>query len=255
MSQTYDDKGVHTPVTVLDIGPCIVAQVKTVEKDGYAAVQLGYGEKKNASRANVGHGRNSFTGKQGRTFRYIKEARLASVDGIKIGSTVDPNSFVIGEHVQVTGWSKGRGFTGVVKRHHFHGHPPTHGHKDQERMPGSIGAGGVQHVFKGIRMAGRMGNEQVTVKNLTVVKIDEFARELWVKGAVPGSPNGLVIIAGIGEMKFLVPQHNSTEKKVVETTADSDLSEEARSKNQEAGETQVADSASDNVPIEQPTAT
>lgn len=202
MTQVHDEKGAVKPVTLLSVGPCIVTQVKTHTKDGYNAIQFGFGEKRSLSRALRGHMKGAFMGKDGRGFKFLKEARVKTVDGIERGSSIDVSSFTIGDTVQVTAWSKGRGFTGVVKRHHFHGHPTTHGHKDQTRMPGSIGAGGNQHVFKGLRMAGRMGNEQVTVKNLEVVAIDSEKGILTIKGAVPGSRNGLVIIRGDGEMIF-----------------------------------------------------
>ena len=202
MTQVHDEKGAVKPVTVLAVGPCTVTQVKTNEKDGYTAIQFGFGEKRSVSRALRGHAKGVFTGKDGRGFKFLKEARCEKVDGVERGSSVDIASFIVGEKIQVTAWSKGRGFTGVVKRHHFHGHPSTHGHKDQERMPGSIGAGGNQHVFKGMRMAGRMGNDQVTVKNLEVVSVDPEKGLLMVRGAVPGSRNGLVIVQGSGDMTF-----------------------------------------------------
>lgn len=194
MTQTHDQHGAAVPLTVLHADPCVVTQIKTREKDGYSAIQYGTGERRRASRAARGHAKGVFAGKDGRGFEQLKEARVESTDGVTRGSTVDVSQFVPGDVVQVTAWSKGRGFTGVVKRHHFHGHPPTHGHKDQERMPGSIGAGGNQHVFKGVRMAGRKGNEQVTVKNLKVVSIDPEKGILTLKGAVPGARNGFVIV-------------------------------------------------------------
>ncbi len=202
MTQVYDDKGFHTPVTVLRVGPCVVTQVKTVGHDGYNAVQIGCGEKKRGSRALRGHLKNLVKESGAQVFAHLKEARLESVDGIERGDLLDLSSFAAGDHVDVVGTSKGKGFAGVVKRHHFHGHPPSHGHKDQERMPGSIGAGGNQHVFKGVRMAGRMGGERVTVKDLVVIKVDASLGELWLNGALPGSPNSLVIVTGAGEMKF-----------------------------------------------------
>lgn len=201
MTQAHDANGAVVPLTVLSAGPCVVTQIKTADTDGYSAIQFGFGERRRASRAVRGHEKGVFTGKDGRGFQYLKEARVAS-DGVERGSVIDVSMFVPGDTVQVTAWSKGRGFTGVVKRHHFHGHPPTHGHKDQERMPGSIGAGGVQHVFKGVRMAGRTGNQQVTVKNLSVIAVDAEKRLLTLKGAVPGARNGFVIVRGEGEMKF-----------------------------------------------------
>lgn len=205
MTQVHSANGAVKPVTVLRVGPCFVTQIKTVEKDGYTATQFGYAEKRNVSRALRGHEKGIFTGKDGRGFQFIKELRGDAANDAARGSGVTASSFVAGDIVQVTAWSKGRGFTGVVKRHHFHGHPTSHGHKDQERMPGSIGAGGNQHVFKGLRMAGRMGNEQVTVKNLEVVSVDAEKGLIMVKGAVPGCRNGLVIVQAPGEMSYESP--------------------------------------------------
>lgn len=202
MTQTHDQQGAVVPLTVLSAGPCVVTQVKTREKDGYSAIQFGYGERRRASRAERGHAKGVFAGKDGRGFQHVREARIAATDGVERGNMIDVSLFSPGDTVQVTAFSKGRGFTGVVKRHHFHGHPPTHGHKDQERMPGSIGAGGNQHVFKGVRMAGRMGNEQVTVKNLNVISVDAEKKLLILRGAVPGARNGLVIVQGEGDMAF-----------------------------------------------------
>lgn len=194
MTQTYASTGEVVPVTSVKVGPCAVTQVKTLQKDGYAAVQIGFGEKRNASRAHRGHVKQAFAGKEGRGFKFLKEGRMEVGDEVKKGDSIDITSFAVGEKVNVVGDSKGRGFAGVVKRHHFHGHPPTHGHKDQERMPGSIGAGGNQHVFKGVRMAGRMGNARITVKNLEIISIDAEEGIMRLKGAVPGARNGLVIL-------------------------------------------------------------
>jgi large subunit ribosomal protein L3 len=204
MKQQYADNGSVVPLTIIQAGPCVVSQVKTVEKDGYNAIQLGFGEKKKASKPVAGHVRG-LSLKEGRGFACVKEMRLNTpvADGAR-GDRVDVTSFSPGDVVDVTGTSKGRGFAGVVKRHHFHGHPTTHGHKDQERMPGSIGSGGVQHVFKGKRMAGRMGGEQVTVKKLSVVSVDPEHNTIAIHGAIPGARNGLVVIvAREGDMKFL----------------------------------------------------
>lgn len=212
MKQVYDEKGSVKPVTEITLGSCVVTQIRTKEKDGYTAVQIGFGEKRKVSKALRGHFKGSFTGKDGRGFQYVKEQRLETVNGIEKGAILDTSSFVVGDRVTVISQSKGKGFAGVVKRHHFHGHPSTHGHKDQERMPGSIGAGGNQHVFKGVRMAGRMGNDRVTVKNLEIIGLDTDNGVLLVKGAVPGARNGLVIIQADGEMKFKTEAHESEQK-------------------------------------------
>ena len=204
MTQVYGEKGDLIPVTAVKVGPCVVTQVKTTERDGYDALQMGYGEKKNVSMAVRGHVGDVFTGREGRGFKFLKEFRTnASISDAAKGAMVDISSFAVGDVVAVTGTSKGKGFAGVVKRHHFRGHPTSHGHKDQERMPGSIGAGGIQHVFKGQRMGGHMGDEQVTVKGLPIISLDVEAGIVYVKGAVPGARNGMLILAvEKGEMVF-----------------------------------------------------
>lgn len=204
MTQLHTDSGAVVPVTIVQAGPCVVSHVKITERDGYEAIQLCFGEKKSARKSQRQHvaGLPGIT--PGRGAAFVKEMRSgAPISGAKRGSVVTVESFSVGDHVSVTGRSKGRGFAGVVKRHHFHGHPKTHGHKDQERMPGSIGSGGVQHVFKGQRMAGRMGNVQVTVHDLEIMAVDVPNNQLLVKGAVPGSPNSFItIVSKEGELAY-----------------------------------------------------
>jgi len=187
MTQTWTEKGRVVPITVIEAGPCTVAQIKTKERDGYGAVQFGFGTKKHLTKPMKGHL------KELPALRALREFR-GDPGELRRGDTLDVSVFSPGDIVKVTGISKGKGFQGVVKRHGFHGHPSTHGHKDQERMPGAIGAGGVQHVRKGQRMAGRMGGERVTVRNLKIVAIDKEKNRLLVKGAVPGARNSLVMI-------------------------------------------------------------
>ncbi|KKS92874.1 MAG: 50S ribosomal protein L3 [Parcubacteria group bacterium GW2011_GWE2_43_12] len=134
----------------------------------------------------------------GKNLRHLKEFRIEKGE-FSVGQVLDVTQFAPGDVINVTGWSKGKGFQGVVKRHGFHGHPSSHGHKDQARMPGSIGAGGVQHVRKGMRMAGRMGDAQVTISNLRVVEIRPETNELVVKGAVPGARHGLLLIKSVAD--------------------------------------------------------
>lgn len=189
MSRTFREDGAVVPVTTLRVDEAAVTQVKTKERDGYAAVQVGSGSVKRLNQPAAGHLKP--TGKQ---FRHLREFRTEDV--YEVGQAVDLSQFKPGDEVQVTGWSKGRGFQGVVKRHHFHGHPSTHGHKDQLRMPGSIGAGGVQHVRKGMRMAGHMGDARVTVRHLEVVAVNAERHELVVKGAVPGARGSLLLVRG-----------------------------------------------------------
>lgn len=201
MTQFFGPDGKVQPVTEICAAPNRVTFIKTKEKDGYEALQLGFGEKKHASKALAGHIRGVAPAREGSTFLHIKEVRT-DVAGVERGDIVDVSLFSEGDIVDAIGWSKGRGYTGVVKRHGFHGQKSSHGHKDQERMPGSIGAGGVQHVFKGKRMAGHMGDARVTIKNLKVVRVDLENNKIYVKGGVPGSFNGLVLLRMPGAMTF-----------------------------------------------------
>lgn len=184
----FGENGSMIPVTLVQVGPCIVTQIKTQEHDGYTAVQLGFGAKSHLNKTEAGHLKDLTP------VRHLCEFRLAdqSNSNLKRGDTIEASIFQPGDMVEVSGVSKGKGFQGVVKRHHFHGHPTSHGHKDQARMPGSIGAGGVQHVLKGRRMAGHMGSDRVTVKNLRIVEVRDGI--LAIKGAIPGPRNGLVEI-------------------------------------------------------------
>ncbi|KKT13443.1 MAG: 50S ribosomal protein L3 [Parcubacteria group bacterium GW2011_GWA1_43_27] len=194
MSRTFQEDGTVVPVTVLQAGPCLVTQVKDKAKDGYQAIQVGFDENKRpATKARAGHLKPV-----GKNLRHLKEFRIEKGE-FSVGQVLDVTQFAPGDVINVTGWSKGKGFQGVVKRHGFHGHPSSHGHKDQARMPGSIGAGGVQHVRKGMRMAGRMGDAQVTISNLRVVEIRPETNELVVKGAVPGARHGLLLIKSVAD--------------------------------------------------------
>lgn len=195
MSQVWTDDGSVIPVTVVDAGPVVVTQVKTSDgKDGYDAVQVGYGSKKESklSKALRGH----FKGFG--NFRYVKEFRLK--DGEKhewnVGDTIDVSVFSEGDIVRVSGTSKGKGFQGVVKRHGFAGGPRSHGQKHSEREPGSIGATGPQRVLKGLKMAGRMGGDRVTVKNLKIIGVDKENNKLLISGALPGRRGTLLEIIG-----------------------------------------------------------
>ena len=189
MTQVFAEDGVVTAVTAIEAGPCTVTQVKTKTKEGYDAVQLGFGEAKRLNRPEKGHLK-----KLG-LYRRLREFRIEDASEIQLGQSVDVGIFHPGDLVDVTGTSKGKGFAGVVKRHHFAGGPKTHGQSDRHRAPGSIGAGtDPGRVLKGLKMAGHMGNERVTVKKLEVVKADPERNLLLVKGAVPGARNGLLII-------------------------------------------------------------
>lgn len=195
MTQDFLPTGAQVPVTVVEAGPCVVTQVKTKERDGYAALQIGFGSRRATTKAMTGHlaTRRPTAG----NFRWLREFHV-DAPTVEMGATFDCAQFAVGEKVIVTGTGKGKGFQGVVKRHHFRGHPKTHGHKDQERMPGSIGSrrqrGGV--IERGKRMAGHMGDARITIKNLEVMKVNTEQNELWLKGSIPGARNGLILIRG-----------------------------------------------------------
>ena len=191
MSQRFKENGTVVPVTLLEAGPCVVTQVRTKEKDGYDAVQVGFTEDKKPNKPAKGHAKEA-----GKTFKILREFRIEEPTDLKVGDVISAATFVAGEFVSAQGISKGKGFQGVVKRWGFRGGPATHGHKDNLRMPGSIGAGGVQHVLKGLKMGGRMGGDTVTVKNLEVIEIDAAKGIIAVKGAVPGARGTEIAIIG-----------------------------------------------------------
>lgn len=205
MTQIFNEDGAVVPVTVVEAGPCQVTQVKTMAKDGYLAAQIGFMEKKKLLKPILGHLKGF------KKFRYLKEFKIDEDQTIDKGQEITVKYFELGENIKVTGISKGKGFQGVVKRHGFKGSPASHGHKDQLRMPGSIGATDAARVFKGKRMAGRMGTDQVTVANLEIVKIDEEKNLLYIKGAVPGARNGLIMIRAEGELVAETPKAESAE--------------------------------------------
>ncbi|MFM8530067.1 MAG: 50S ribosomal protein L3 [Ilumatobacteraceae bacterium] len=190
MTQMFDEAGVVHPVTVVEAGPCVVTQVKTEEKDGYTALQLGFGLSKRLNKPEQGH--RAASGFQSRTLREVKADDVAE---FTVGQVLKADVFENGEVVDVTGTSKGRGFQGGVKRHGFSGGPRTHGQSDRLRAPGSIGSSATPgRVFKGLRMAGHMGVDKVTVRNLQILRVDTERNLLLIKGSVPGPNNGLVII-------------------------------------------------------------
>ncbi len=198
MTQIFLDNGLVVPVTKVVAGPCPVVQVKQLENNTNS-VQLGFDETKDWRLKKPQAGRL----KGLPNVATVRDFAFEKTDGIDRGDMVTVDTFVVGDIVTVIGTSKGKGFAGVVKRHHFRGGPASHGHKDNLRAPGSIGAGGVQRVFKGMRMAGRMGGERVTVKNLEIVAIKPETNELYIKGAVPGGRNGLLLISAPGELKVM----------------------------------------------------
>ena len=193
MGQIFGDDGKVEALTAIEAGPCVVTQVKTTDKEGYNAAQLGFGESKRLNSPQKGHLK-----KLGQ-FRHLQEFRLADTKKIKVGDKIDVSLFKEGDLVNVTGVSKGKGFAGVVKRHHFAGGPKTHGQSDRHRAPGSIGATtSPGRVLKGMRMAGHMGNNRVTVSHLQVYKTDPERNLLLIRGAVPGAKNGLLLIKKAG---------------------------------------------------------
>ena len=191
MTQIIGEDGVATPVTLIQAGPVTVTQVKTVETDGYNAVQVAYGEGKNLSKAVAGHVKSAKVSPQ-----TLREFRVEDASNYKVGDIIDVSAFALGDVVDATGTSKGKGFAGTVKRHNFNTSKSTHGGNGNVRKPGSIGSMYPQKVFKGKRMAGRMGHERVTVKNLEVAYVDATNNLIGLKGAVPGPRKGLVVIGG-----------------------------------------------------------
>ena len=208
MTQVWKNE-VVIPVTKVKLEPGVVIDVKNQIKDGYNAVIVGFGTRKEKNINKPQLGQTKGLGK----FRYLKEFRYnlegkAPIDkkefeNLKRGDKIGISTFELGDIVEVQGTSKGKGFQGGVKRHGFHGQDTTHGTKDQVRMPGSVGAGEPQHVFKGLRMAGRMGNAKTTIKNLEVIEINLEENILSIKGAVPGARNGVLCILGKGELKTI----------------------------------------------------
>lgn len=217
MTQVWQDDKV-VAVTKVAVGSCTVTQLKTKDVDGYEAVQLGYGSKKvkNINKPQIAHLKKAkvdITGKK--TLHHLREFRGDDITkGLELGDIVNADTFEVGDKIQVTGTSKGRGFQGVVKRHGFHGTNEQHGNKDQSRMPGSVGATGPAHVFKGTKMGGRMGNDRVTMKILEVIQVDTENNFVFVKGGIPGARNGVILIAGEGDLKVTKPEKKTENKKV-----------------------------------------
>ena len=192
MTTVFNERGEAIPVTVIEAGPNHVLNVRTKDRDGYEAVQLGFGNKspKRITKPVLGQMKGA-----GVAVRYIREMATDNIDEHNVGDTVDVDLFNADDLVDVTGWSKGRGFAGVVKRYGFRGGPRTHGQSDRERAPGSLGAGtSPGKVWKGKRMPGRMGNDRKTVQRLRVVRVDGDRHLLLIKGSVPGAKNGLVYV-------------------------------------------------------------
>ena len=207
MTQVFDETGNVARVTLIQAGPCTVTQVKTTAVDGYNAVQLGFGEAKHQRRPQLGHLKTANVNS-----KTLQEVRLDDINpkhpkarvqqasndaamALEVGAKLDVTTFEVGDDVQVTGTSKGKGFAGTIKRHNFSRGPKTHGSRNY-REPGSIGAGYPQHVMKGMRMAGRVGHDQVTVKGLKVMIVDVEQNIIGISGAIPGPKRGTVMVRG-----------------------------------------------------------
>lgn len=191
MTQVYTDVGLAIPVTVVEAGPCLVVQKKTSETDGYNAIQVGFGEKRERlfSKPLKGH----FAKAGVRLMRHLRELRVEDVDAYQVGQEIKADIFAQGEKVDVCGTSKGHGFSGAIKRHGFHRGPMAHGSK-YHRRPGSLGAKGPARVYKGRKLPGHYGSVRVTVQNLEVVKVDSERNMLAIKGAIPGPKGTLVLV-------------------------------------------------------------
>lgn len=191
MTQIFTDKGIAIPVTVIEAGPCIVVQTKTPVKDGYSAIQIGFGDKRERLFSKPLKGQFSKAGV--RPLRYLRELRVEDPEAFQVGQEIKADIFAQGDKVDVVGTTKGKGFAGGIKRHGFHRGPMAHGSK-YHRRPGSLGAKGPARVFKGRKLPGHLGAERVTVQNLEVIKVDADRNLLAVKGAVPGPKGGLVLV-------------------------------------------------------------
>ncbi len=189
----FDEMGFSVPVTVIEAGPCYITQIKTIENDGYDAVQVGFStkKKKRTTKPLLNH----FAKANVEPLKMLKEFKFDNYKDLKLGDSLKVDIFSVGEKVSVTGLSKGRGFAGVMKRHNFSGGQQTHGQSDRLRAPGSIGqSSSPSRVIKGMKMPGRMGNKRVTVKNLEIMKVNVEKNLIYIKGGVPGPNNGLLEI-------------------------------------------------------------
>jgi large subunit ribosomal protein L3 len=194
MTQVYTETGKMKAVTAVEAGPCKITQVKDEAKDGYTAAQLGFAPARKMNKPEKGHV------KELGQFKHLREFRLTSVEGLKAGDVIDVTLFKPGDKVDVIGISKGKGFAGVVKRHHFRGGPKTHGQSDRNRAPGAIGSTTTPgHIWKNLKMAGHLGNERVTASNLEIHAADAARNLLFIEGAIPGAKNSLVIIKKSGK--------------------------------------------------------
>jgi len=194
MTRIFDENGVVTASTLVEAGPCFVTQLRTPERDGYLAVQLGFGEKLRPNKPERGHLKAAGLPDRG-GLEALREVPADSLDDLELGARVDASMFAQGEVVDVIGTSKGKGFAGVMKRHNFRGGPKTHGQSDRWRHSGSVGSGTTPgRTFKNMRMAGHLGDARVTVKNLRILSVDPERNLVALRGAIPGPKGGLVLI-------------------------------------------------------------
>ena len=229
MTRKFMEDGKVIPVTMIEAGPCYITQIKDKTKDGYTAVQVGYQEAKKINKPLTGHLKASQKLKNLKEFR-IEQDQL----DLKTGQQISVAVFEKGDKVKVSADSKGKGFQGVVKRHGFSGGPKSHGHKDQLRMPGSIGATGPARVFKGVKMAGRMGGKRVSIANLEIIDLDPKKNILYIKGAVPGRFNSLVEVIAPGEMDLTkVVEPKKKEKKQDDQKKNSEVKKDKKSESKE----------------------
>jgi len=246
MTQIWQEDRVFA-VTPVVVGPCQIAQIKNQAKDGYEAVQVAYGTRKpkNIKKPQIGHLKTLDIKPA-----HLREFRTKEAANYQVGDIISVETFSPGDKINVIGVSKGKGFQGVVKRHGFHGFRKTHGNKDQERMPGSIGAKGPAHVFKGTRMAGRMGGDRVTVSNLEVMDIDVANDLIFIKGAIPGAINGLILISGEGELKVNLKKTIAPEKVEENIVTEESVTEEKPGETSDLNSTESAELATEEKPAE-----
>lgn len=242
MTQIWQDDKVLA-VTKVQAGPCFITQIKDQNNDSYQAIQVAFAEKKSKNISKPVRGHLKKAGIEKENARYIREFRINEIKPeMKVGGVIDVSTFAPGDIIDVVGVSKGKGFQGVVRRHGFSGKKKTHGNKDQLRASGSIGAKGPAHVFKGMRMGGRMGGDRVTIKNLEVVAVDLENNILFIKGAVPGGEKGLLMIKGQGDL-IIKDKASLVEEKKSEVIREESNSEN-QSEEQEVTKDEISDSSS-----------
>ena len=250
-TQGFLEDGRRIPLSMILVSGNFVTQVKTLEKDHYSAIQMGFGEKKKTNKAELGHTKKAGLTK---TPRFFREVRGDDTTGVEVGSEVNIAEMLeVGDVIDVTGTSKGKGYAGVVKRHHFKGGPRTHGQSDRERAPGSSGQTTTPgRVYKGKRMSGRMGNEQVTVKNLEVLNVD--GELVYVKGLVPGIKGSILMVKKVGKNKKFRPLFKSQTEEVTEEVVQEESPVVAAEENIEASaetvEAENVETAEENVKSE-----